>query len=253
MHDPDEATRRRRTPTWLHLLAAIVATALLTGMTTAWAGHRFGDVPDTNPFHDDIDWLAETGLSSGFADGTFRPTEPITRQTMAAVLRRSFDQQAGLTATSTSSTVINATKAQGWTTLAGHSGTSVRVPPGTTARVVTTVAVSHFCESGKAGGLFIAGAPYCQLRVRIDGADAAPGAVTISYSDLTDAQLGGDPDLLLQPAAASFTFVSPVLGPGQHTIIAQVRATSDATGSPEPSVGVTSSTIVSEVALLDAS
>lgn len=244
--------RQRRQPGWLALGAAVAVTAVLTSLTTAWAGHQFSDVPDTHPFHGEIDWLVDAGIADGYADGTFKPANAVSRQAMAAFLKRFYDQQAGLTFTSTSSTITNASRTDGWTTVAGHSSTTVQVPPGTTARIVTTVALAHACEGGRPGGFLIAGAPYCQLRVRIDGVDAAPGEVTIAYSDLTDAQSAGDEvDALLQPHSASFTFVSPVVGAGPHTVVAQVRAMSDRAGEPHPGIGVYDSTIVSEVALLD--
>jgi hypothetical protein len=251
-HGADGPAAGRRRPGWLALAAAVTATALLTSLTTAWAGHQFSDVPDTSPFHDEIDWLVDTGIADGYEDGTFRPANAVSRQAMAAFLKRFYDQQAGLWAVSTSSTATNASRTEGWKTVGGHTGTSVKVPPGTTARIVTTVALAHSCESGRPGGFLISGAPYCELRVRIDGSEAPPGPVFISYSDLTDAQIAGDEaDALLQPRAASFTFVSPVVGPGTHTVEAQVRAMSDRSGEPHPGVGVYDSTIVSEVMLLD--
>jgi hypothetical protein len=71
----------------LPLLALVaVASAVLGGV--AVAAHDFNDVPDSNPFHDDISWLASTGITSGYPDGGFHPNEPVTRQTMAAFLRR---------------------------------------------------------------------------------------------------------------------------------------------------------------------
>jgi CSLREA domain-containing protein len=48
----------------------------------------FPDVPDSNPFHDDIAWLADTGISTGFADGTYRPHDVVSREGMSAFLFR---------------------------------------------------------------------------------------------------------------------------------------------------------------------
>jgi hypothetical protein len=44
----------------------------------------FVDVPASHPFADAIAWLAEAGITEGFADGTFRPSQSITRQAVAA-------------------------------------------------------------------------------------------------------------------------------------------------------------------------
>jgi len=48
----------------------------------------FSDVPTSHPFFTEIEWLAGTEITGGFADGTFRPTSPVTRQAMAAFLHR---------------------------------------------------------------------------------------------------------------------------------------------------------------------
>ena len=51
----------------------------------------FTDVPADHPFQKAIAWLADEGISTGYPDGTFRPTAVITRQAMAAFLRRFAD------------------------------------------------------------------------------------------------------------------------------------------------------------------
>jgi hypothetical protein len=60
---------------------------------TALANHQFSDVGTNSEFHDEIDWLADSGIANGFPDGTFRPSQPVSRQAMAAFLAR---QNAGL-------------------------------------------------------------------------------------------------------------------------------------------------------------
>ena len=58
--------------------------------TRAW----FGDVPVGNQFCGEIWWLASTGITTGYADGGFHPTAPITRQAMAAFLQRYRETEA---------------------------------------------------------------------------------------------------------------------------------------------------------------
>jgi hypothetical protein len=48
----------------------------------------FPDVAGTHAFCTDISWLAASGVTGGFADGTFRPGASITRGSMAAFLYR---------------------------------------------------------------------------------------------------------------------------------------------------------------------
>lgn len=51
----------------------------------------FTDVPTSHPFFAAIEWLASTGVTSGYPDGGFHPTSVITRQAIAAFLHRYDD------------------------------------------------------------------------------------------------------------------------------------------------------------------
>lgn len=81
------ATLQRRR---LVLLAVAATTALLTVGVAAGvlAAERFSDVADDHAFSDQIAWMADAGISEGYADGTFRPDDPVTRQAMAAFMER---------------------------------------------------------------------------------------------------------------------------------------------------------------------
>ena len=48
----------------------------------------FTDVPAAHPFCAEITWLVGTGITTGYPDGTFRPSQPVTRGAMAAFLYR---------------------------------------------------------------------------------------------------------------------------------------------------------------------
>jgi hypothetical protein len=50
----------------------------------------FTDVPLAHPFATEIGWLAGEGIAQGYPDGTFRPTEQVSRQATAAFLQRLF-------------------------------------------------------------------------------------------------------------------------------------------------------------------
>jgi hypothetical protein len=52
------------------------------------AGHQFTDVPNSNPFHNDIDALADANVTSGCGGGKFCPKDFVTREQMAAFLNR---------------------------------------------------------------------------------------------------------------------------------------------------------------------
>ena len=59
-------------------------TQLVAAGETFW----FSDVDESNQFFGDIQWLLAQGITTGYDDGTFRPTNPVTRQAMAAFLYR---------------------------------------------------------------------------------------------------------------------------------------------------------------------
>ena len=48
----------------------------------------FSDMRSTTPHVDDVYWLAENGITTGFPDGTYRPYDSVARCDMAAFLRR---------------------------------------------------------------------------------------------------------------------------------------------------------------------
>lgn len=55
---------------------------------TAPGTASFSDVSPGHPFFTEVEWLASSGVSEGYGDGTFRPSNPVTRQSMAAFLHR---------------------------------------------------------------------------------------------------------------------------------------------------------------------
>lgn len=55
---------------------------------------EFPDVPVDHPFRDAIRWMAGATITTGYADGTFRPTAPVTRQAAAAFLWRAENRPA---------------------------------------------------------------------------------------------------------------------------------------------------------------
>lgn len=73
---------------------AVLIIGIVVGLmipVVATAADRFTDVPDTNDFHDDIGWLADAGVTLGCnppANDKFCPTDNVTREQMAAFMRR---------------------------------------------------------------------------------------------------------------------------------------------------------------------
>lgn len=93
MPDPTRSTRRGRVA-FLAITAAVAM--VVTTATIAVAGHTFTDVPDSNTFHNDIAWMADSGVTRGCnppANDEYCPSENVTREQMAAFLRRLSEGQ----------------------------------------------------------------------------------------------------------------------------------------------------------------
>jgi hypothetical protein len=73
-------------------ITTVVVLVLTTAVSTAViAAHNFTDVPDTNTFHEDIEWLAENRVTIGCnppENTEFCPEENVTREQMSAFMRR---------------------------------------------------------------------------------------------------------------------------------------------------------------------
>ena len=76
---------------------ATVARDAMAAFIYRLAGQPYFEPPATSPFTDitpeiqfykEITWLASTGITTGYPDGTFRPLEPVARDAMAAFMNR---------------------------------------------------------------------------------------------------------------------------------------------------------------------
>jgi hypothetical protein len=74
-----------------------VLVALMAFPIGVIASHQFTDVPDSNPYHDDIDAIADAGVTTGCGGGKYCPTDYVTRQQMAAFMNRLGALEAGKT------------------------------------------------------------------------------------------------------------------------------------------------------------
>ncbi len=73
-------------------MAAFLIRAL--GETPSTSPSSFVDVP-AGPFSGHIERIAELGIATGYPDGTFRPSSPISRGEMAVMLMRALDLAPG--------------------------------------------------------------------------------------------------------------------------------------------------------------
>ena len=81
-----------------HIYALVAAIALIVTIVplASYAASEFTDVPDSNIFQDDINWLADAGVTLGCnppANDQFCPEDNVRRETMAAFMRRLAENQ----------------------------------------------------------------------------------------------------------------------------------------------------------------
>ncbi|MFW2513062.1 SpoIID/LytB domain-containing protein [Demequina sp. SO4-13] len=69
-------------------VAAVLLVPAMASAASAAAPARFKDVPDSHAFLEEITWLAQEDITTGYSDGTFRPRAEVTRDAFAAFLYR---------------------------------------------------------------------------------------------------------------------------------------------------------------------
>jgi hypothetical protein len=79
---PGDAVTRQAMAAFLNRVAGEPIIAIVAG------SQSFSDVSPEHPFYGAIEWMAQAGVSEGYADGTWQPAAPVTRQAMAAFLQR---------------------------------------------------------------------------------------------------------------------------------------------------------------------
>lgn len=91
-----DGTYRPLTPVNRDAMAAFLFRIFCDGGVFEPTGQTFTDVTPDNQFYKEIEWLASTGISTGWTnmDDTkiFRPTEPINRDAIAAFLYRAVQR-----------------------------------------------------------------------------------------------------------------------------------------------------------------
>ena len=77
-----DSVKRQDMAAFMHRLAKLAARG------SHVSPKSFGDVTSSTPHADDIRWLAGSGVSTGYPDGTYRGMVSVYRQDMAAFLHR---------------------------------------------------------------------------------------------------------------------------------------------------------------------
>lgn len=138
------------------ILTALIAVVVAIPLVSI-AADRFTDVPNSNTFHDDITWLADQGVTRGCnppQNTRFCPDDPVTREQMAAFMRRfAGSLQASskplLVGTEGSSRLLSD---DSWVTL---DSVNVTVPAGGGALLLNGTAAFFLENDSDVGGLGI--------------------------------------------------------------------------------------------------
>ena len=112
-------------------LTKIVVLAYGWPLLNPASGH-FSDVPSTAPFYSVIETAYARGIIGGYADGTFRPNDLVTRGQISKIV----------------------TLGAGWTPLTPATGHFADAPPGSPFYTVIETAVAHGLISGYGDGTF---------------------------------------------------------------------------------------------------
>jgi hypothetical protein len=211
------------------IASALIGVVLLP--STVFASHTFTDVPDSNIFHDQISWLAGTGITSGCTPTTYCPGNAVTRGQMAKFLQSNYNIFAGLTSTAHGSNGgDNGETIDTW--LDAGISTTVTIPPGTQGRIVATISGEMLCNSGDNTFAFIIFRPSCKVRL-VRGTSTVLNPVDHVAAQSLDA--AEETDLAVDFEGFSFTANTGVtpLGSGTYTIKVQLMADdNDANGDP---------------------
>lgn len=221
MHQASEGAGRpwyrRRSVVALSVLFA----ALIVAVPVAWASDLFGDVPNTNPFHDDIGAVARAGVTKGCTTTTppnYCPSDPITREAMAAFVHRGFSR-VGTSSVQGSSLPANAD------TIVMSKTITVGLPAGALAGAAQFVGgtgtVSLFASSAASCTTGSPVACYFRVWLTLDGVQISGN----NYATFANGQTG--------MINASTTGVGRVTTSGVHTIAVHVH---EYLGAATPSV-----------------
>ena len=145
---PDGTTTRGMIVTILHRMEG----------TPAATGTAFTDVPTGQWYSDAVSWASANGIVGGYGNGLFGPSDPITREQMAAILNRYSTYKGYDTGTVGSITGFSdasqvstyAAEPMGWAIgngLIAGVGNNTLAPKGNATRAQVATILKRFCEN----------------------------------------------------------------------------------------------------------
>ena len=225
--------------------AAVLAAAFAFPMGVL-ANHQFSDVPTSDPYHADIQAIANVGVTTGCGGGKYCPNDAVTREQMAAFMNRLGALSPGKTP------VVNADKLDGKDSTAFLGATDIVVREGGTWVVGSAGAatVTHFANVtlvssaignrdallGLDAPAMVGGHGYGLASVEICYQSSAQ--VVITEAKVSEAALGGATFILVDPTdrpmttSTCFTMTdpTPTVPEGRLvlTVVLSFTATTDA-------------------------
>lgn len=73
---------------WLRYGLVVAVVVIAMAPLSAFAGDDFLDVPASNIFHADIAWMLDNGVTVGCGSGNYCPSDNVSREQMAAFMKR---------------------------------------------------------------------------------------------------------------------------------------------------------------------
>jgi hypothetical protein len=116
-------------------LSKIVVLGFALSINTS-GGPHFTDVPIGSTFYDYVETANNAGFVAGYADGTFRPGNNVTRGQLSKIV------------------VLAGVQVNGWNLLNPPTAAFSDVPPGSAFYIYVETAVCHGIVSGYADGTF---------------------------------------------------------------------------------------------------
>ncbi|MYH00077.1 MAG: S-layer homology domain-containing protein, partial [Acidimicrobiaceae bacterium] len=75
------------------VIACVVAAVVVVPGSTAIAqSQRFPDVPPAHYAFEAVEWAAESGVTAGYGDGTFKPQQPLSKSHAVVFMERYYDE-----------------------------------------------------------------------------------------------------------------------------------------------------------------
>lgn len=199
----------------------VVALLFVAAPLVVTATDSFVDVPESNVHHDNVAWLAETGVTRGCnppSNTEFCPGEPVSRQQMASFLRRLAEGK-----------VVDAATAEDAAALGGQ-------PPSH----YETVVASAFCgpnesftttSCGPPGGIFPGETTHQLLEVDVE----APAAGMLEIAGRAQINLAGALHLFwvtVDEACAEFSgSILPIFQQAPNLLVFETDSTTGSVGA----------------------